>query len=227
MLGVAKNASAAEIKKAYRKLAQQHHPDANAGNAEAEERFKEISAAYDVLGDEEKRKSYDQVREMGASGYGAGGFPGGGFPGRRRQRPLRAGRHRRPRGPLRRHVRGRRRVRRRRTARPHADEGAAARRRPRDDGDDLVRRRHGGHDRAGAHHRPGAVPHLSRVGRRARHRADHVSAVRRRPAPSASTRASSRWRSPARDATVRGGSSSTPVRPARARASSAARGGST
>jgi molecular chaperone DnaJ len=81
VLGVAKNASASEIKKAYRKLAQQHHPDANAGNAEAEERFKEISAAYDVLGDEEKRKSYDQVREMGASGYGAGGFPGGGFPG--------------------------------------------------------------------------------------------------------------------------------------------------
>jgi molecular chaperone DnaJ len=81
VLGVAKNSSAAEIKKAYRKLAQQHHPDANAGNAEAEERFKEISAAYDVLGDEEKRKSYDQVREMGASGYGAGGFPGGGFPG--------------------------------------------------------------------------------------------------------------------------------------------------
>jgi molecular chaperone DnaJ len=81
VLGVAKNASASEIKKAYRKLAQQHHPDANAGNAEAEERFKEISAAYDVLGDEEKRKSYDQVREMGASGFGSGGFPGGGFPG--------------------------------------------------------------------------------------------------------------------------------------------------
>src|SRR6188472_719841 len=81
VLGVPKNATHDEIKKAYRKLAQQHHPDANAGNAEAEERFKEISAAYDVLGDEEKRKSYDQVREMGASGYGAGGFPGGGFPG--------------------------------------------------------------------------------------------------------------------------------------------------
>jgi molecular chaperone DnaJ len=78
VLGVPKNASAAEIKKAYRKLAQKHHPDANAGNAEAEERFKEISAAYDVLGDEEKRKSYDSVREMGASGFGAGGFPGGG-----------------------------------------------------------------------------------------------------------------------------------------------------
>ena len=50
VLGVAKNASHAEIKKAYRKLAQQFHPDANPGNTDAEERFKEISAAYDVLG---------------------------------------------------------------------------------------------------------------------------------------------------------------------------------
>ena len=64
VLGVAKNATAAEIKKAYRKLAQQHHPDANPGNKDAEERFKEISAAHDVLGDEEKRTQYDQVREM-------------------------------------------------------------------------------------------------------------------------------------------------------------------
>lgn len=78
ILGVPKNASAAQIKKAYRKLAQEHHPDANPGNAEAEGRFKEISSAYEVLSDEEKRKSYDQVREMGASGFGAGGFPGGG-----------------------------------------------------------------------------------------------------------------------------------------------------
>src|ERR671931_1400409 len=84
VLGVPKNASQAEIKKAYRKLAQKHHPDANPGNKEAEERFKEVSSAYDVLGDQEKRKSYDQVREMAASGVGGGfpgGFPGGGFPG--------------------------------------------------------------------------------------------------------------------------------------------------
>jgi len=81
VLGVPKNASQAEIKKAYRKLAQQHHPDANPGNARAEERFKEISAAYEVLGDAEKRKQYDQVRDMAASGFGAGGFPGAGFPG--------------------------------------------------------------------------------------------------------------------------------------------------
>src|SRR5919201_2680553 len=81
VLGVPKNADQAEIKKAYRKLAQQHHPDARRGDPDAEERFKEISAAYDVLGDPEKRKSYDRVREMvGAGGFraGPGGFPGGG-----------------------------------------------------------------------------------------------------------------------------------------------------
>ncbi len=80
VLGVAKNATAAEIKKAYRKLAQQFHPDANPGNKQAEDRFKEISAAHDVLADEAKRKQYDEVRDMASSGYGAGGFPGG-FPG--------------------------------------------------------------------------------------------------------------------------------------------------
>ncbi|MGZ4148687.1 MAG: DnaJ domain-containing protein, partial [Actinomycetota bacterium] len=76
VLGVPKNATQAEIKKAYRKLAQKYHPDANPGNKEAEERFKEISAANEVLGDAQKRKAYDQVRDMGSSGFG-GGFPGG------------------------------------------------------------------------------------------------------------------------------------------------------
>ncbi len=85
VLGVPKNASAAEIKKAYRKLAQKFHPDANPGNKDAEERFKEVSAAYDVVGDEDKRASYDRVREAGASGFGPGAYsaqPGGaGWPG--------------------------------------------------------------------------------------------------------------------------------------------------
>src|SRR5438132_9213614 len=86
VLGVPKNASQADIKKAYRKLAQKFHPDANPGDKRAEERFKEISAAYDVIGDSEKRKQYDQVREMAASGFGpfgpsaqaGAGRPGGG-----------------------------------------------------------------------------------------------------------------------------------------------------
>src|SRR5436190_19902913 len=76
VLGVPQGASEKEIARAYRKLAKQYHPDANPGDKEAEERFKEISAANDVLGDAEKRKEYDQVREMVASGVGPGG-PGG------------------------------------------------------------------------------------------------------------------------------------------------------
>ena len=75
VLGVARNASQPEIKKAYRKLAQQHHPDTAKGDKAAEERFKEVSVAYDVLGDESKRTEYDRVRDMAASG--AGGFGGG------------------------------------------------------------------------------------------------------------------------------------------------------
>ena len=59
ILGVAKTATADEIKKAYRTLAFKYHPDRNPGNAEAEEKFKQISAAYDVLGDEAKRRQYD------------------------------------------------------------------------------------------------------------------------------------------------------------------------
>src|SRR3954468_23850645 len=69
-LGVSKTASQAEIKKAYRKLARQHHPDANKGDAASEEKFKEISEAYDVLSDESKRKEYDEARTL----FGAGGF---------------------------------------------------------------------------------------------------------------------------------------------------------
>lgn len=78
-LGVAEKASAKDITKAYRKLARELHPDANPGDAAAEERFKEVSAAYDVIGDEEKRATYDEVRRMGpmAGGFGGPGGPGG------------------------------------------------------------------------------------------------------------------------------------------------------
>ena len=78
VLGVAKGASAAEIKKAYRKLAREHHPDRNPGNSEAEEKFKEVQGAYDVLSDPEKRKQYDAFGSANGRA-GAGGFPGGNY----------------------------------------------------------------------------------------------------------------------------------------------------
>ncbi|MEO3786079.1 molecular chaperone DnaJ [Actinocorallia sp. B10E7] len=74
-LGVAKTATQDEIKKSYRKLARKYHPDANKGDTEAEERFKEISEAYDVLSDEKRRKEYDDIRAYG--GAFRGGGPGG------------------------------------------------------------------------------------------------------------------------------------------------------
>jgi molecular chaperone DnaJ len=78
VLGVARTASDDEIKKAYRKLARENHPDANAGDASAEERFKEIQSAYDLLSDPDKRKQYDTFGADGAR-MGAGPFgPGGG-----------------------------------------------------------------------------------------------------------------------------------------------------
>lgn len=80
VLGVPKDATEAEIKKAYRKLAREFHPDANKGDAAAEERFKEISEANDILGDSKKRKEYDEARALfGNGGFRAGPGGGGGF----------------------------------------------------------------------------------------------------------------------------------------------------
>lgn len=98
ILGVAKDVSDADLKKAYRKLAKENHPDLHPGDAKAEARFKDISEAYDVLSDPEQRREYDAIRAMGggarftAGGQGAGfedvfsnlfggGFQGQGFPG--------------------------------------------------------------------------------------------------------------------------------------------------
>lgn len=99
ILGVSKDVSDANLKKAYRKLAKDNHPDLHPGDAAAEARFKDISEAYDVLSDAEQRREYDAIRAMGGGArfqaggqgagfedvfsnlFGGGGFQGGGFPG--------------------------------------------------------------------------------------------------------------------------------------------------
>lgn len=80
VLGITKNASEAEIKSAYRKLARKYHPDVNKDNKEAADKFKEISCAYDILGNKEKRRKYDNNEidcDGKPTGFGAGGFGGG------------------------------------------------------------------------------------------------------------------------------------------------------
>jgi len=99
ILGVSKDVSDADLKKAYRKLAKENHPDLHPGDAAAEARFKDISEAFDVLSDAEQRREYDAIRAMGGGArfqaggqgagfedvfsnlFGGGGFQGGGFPG--------------------------------------------------------------------------------------------------------------------------------------------------
>src|SRR6266567_5429361 len=82
VLGVAKSASTDDIKKAYRKLARELHPDHNPGDKKAEARFKDVSEAYDVLSDERRRKEYDEMRALFGSGafrrHARGGAPGAG-----------------------------------------------------------------------------------------------------------------------------------------------------
>ena len=85
-LGLSEGATAAEIKKAFRDLAKKYHPDTHPGDQVAEEKFKEISQAYEILSDDKKKLQYDQMRKNPYGGGfpgGAGGFPGGagGFPG--------------------------------------------------------------------------------------------------------------------------------------------------
>src|SRR5262245_51824991 len=89
VLGVSRNASADEIKKAHRKLVRQYHPDVNKNNASATEKFKEIQEAYDVLSDPEKRKQYDEFGHAGVGAAGHGGDPYEAF--RRGPRPGRRG----------------------------------------------------------------------------------------------------------------------------------------
>ncbi len=81
ILGVDEKADKASIKKKYRELAKKYHPDRNHGDKASEEKFKDISEAYDVIGDENKRQQYDNMRRFGGGGGGMGGFPGGGHPG--------------------------------------------------------------------------------------------------------------------------------------------------
>ena len=81
-LGVNRNASDDELKKAYRKLAKKYHPDSNKDNPEAEKKFKEVSEAYEVLSDKSKRQTYDQFGHSAFENGGASGFNGfGGFGG--------------------------------------------------------------------------------------------------------------------------------------------------
>lgn len=82
LLGIARNATEAEIKSAYRKFAMKHHPDRNPGNKDAEEKFRKINGAYEALSDPKKRRLYDQYGEAGVNAGAAGGFGGGqGFEG--------------------------------------------------------------------------------------------------------------------------------------------------
>ena len=215
-LGVAKTAKPAEIKTAYRKLARKYHPDANKGDASAEERFKEISEAYSVLSDEKRRKEYDEARSLFGGGFrvptgqrpGQGGF--GGFDlGDIFSGAGDAGG--RPRRPVRRCVRRRR--------RPHHRAEPAAPRRRRGNRDDADLRRRDRRDHGGAAaDRRGPLPDLPRHRRQGGHRAAHVPVLPGNRAVEQEPRLVRDRPSRARSATGAGWWWTTPARHARAAA---------
>ncbi len=175
VLGVKKDASAEEIKKAYRKLARANHPDSNPGDSAKHDRFKAVAEAYDVVGDPEKRKKYDEMREVLRLRRLPRRVPGwlrrpGWWRGVRHQRPAARPRRRR----LRRHVRRPL----RRWPGPSAAAPPAAGGRRRDHRDDRVQRRH-----RRRHHPPAAdlrrpLPRLPGHRGQAGHEAPHLSRVR-------------------------------------------------
>ena len=159
-LGVSKGATAEEIKKSYRKLARKYHPDANKGDSASEERFKEISEAYNVLSDAKRRHEYDEARSLFGSGgvRMPGGGGGGGFGGfDPRDLFGSTARFRQPAGRPARHVRHRR--------RPDDDPAspAPARRRCRDRGVAVVQRRDRRFDGDAAADRRGSLQGLPRA----------------------------------------------------------------
>ncbi len=171
-----------EITRAYRKLAKQYHPDANPG---AEERFKEISAAYDVLGDAQKRKEYDEVRRLGQRATPSAGARRLQLPGRGPRRPLRRDlpRRHRPAPPQRR-----------------AGRRPPARGRHRGRAPPLVPGRRRGRHHVRQRHVRRRLRHLCRQRVEARARRRHLPALRRHRASSTTTRACSPSRRRARRA---------------------------
>ena len=199
-LGVPKDADAAAIKKAYRKLARELHPDKNPGNAEAEARFKEVSEAYDVLSDPKRRGEYDEARRLfGAGGAARGGLPRR-LPGRRGAgqpfdlgdlfggaggRPPAPGRAPAASGDLLGGLFGGGGGGRQRPGPEPGGVRAGPRPGRRDRGDALLRGGRARRDRAAAHAEPGHLPDLQRQRRQARHQPAHLPGLpgRRRHQP--------------------------------------------
>ena len=185
-LGVPKDADAAAIKKAYRKLARDLHPDKNPGNADAEARFKEVSEAYDVLSDTKRRAEYDEAGRLFGGGGRPGGFPGG-FSGGGGGQPFDLGdlfggaRPVRPAARCRRAGRPPRRPVRRRPPAARAPQPGGVRSGTRsgrrDRGDPLLPRGGARRDGAAAHAESGHLPDLPRQRRQAGNQPAHLPGV--------------------------------------------------